>query len=1204
MRPQYTENHSALQLLPQTRTSQMELSAPNEDESASSSETTLVVTTSGPSSHRSFSKSALAAPTASPMQQREANLLLNATTEKRAAQLVTQPTDGCALHHDSRCSSDAESLDYVDELASSAFQDCRSAAQLLTAYSQSQLTSYMDAMPFTVGAASSEPPRTAQMSALHSLAGDDSEDSNEGHSSEDHADRRIEKTGESDDAADDAFAAQNTTIEVLLPVDDDDAAAVQHEGHEDARGVGCTCHGTEEITKDASSDTPESVLKVFYGKERWAGKQPTISRGDLSTRDAKLALTPAAAPSSAAPRHTDSADWVATRKTALDQLRTKFNERSTAVASRAPVNRVSSPFAQREGENAHRVQSTSNSVAHRGHALQPSDSFEDLSKVPLAGETSVSSRKRSPPRAEATTAASILDKLMGDSWVSSTTAIPQTAQPQRTPATHSGLDEGESHTSLGERSLTLVKPTGDLAGARAMTTGESGGRFIVRPALSTDVSSISPIKNEASSILADLYSTLDTRPPATAAPQPHPGSLATTTPPPRAQQRRGGPSAMEKVHEASVDAVTADFCTAQTAPSSASASWTDSPVWGRVAANATVTTAATANEIEHLPPCPRASRLNHAPPLDQGRVHSGIVLNSNDGGTAGSGLRPDAEVSVVPQSAPNSWDTSRVSKWRSSDHEGLSRLEQSVVDTYATTPSQENTALTRAAEWRQQRVKEEMRAKEMAECTFHPLLSPGTRVMVRLAQERELERTLQEEEKDAGAESAGAHTKSARINCPQPSLDSSALKATLQTVYERLYPAELSATASRRKIIDQEMEYRRLAREELILLRRRCGVSRCASRNARNNGVPWTRDTFSSFMSTILEVDWEEAATASSVPLSAAAASCPAESRTTGSAAAPVAVVQTSYKSPMAVALLEELNAKRKYNSRRKAEMQGRHAKRSGAEVVVGRGHRNGTAQSPADGTEAAPNEESFRVALFDEFLLRQNAYYFNRSRTVRELEKKMTPAFTPSTTEASTRLVQDMVSRSLLNESMGPETSSIVARRERQRIPFTSSFVKQHTSPYVNPCTFQPSISPAARASKNMERRHPSGKRETMAEQQQSFFERLYTEQQRRAQRRENAKKRAEAAEVEGLTFQPTLNVKCNTHVRSLLNPRNYQPYQAYLQEKRQLLEAKRKGQEEDARQAEEDVCSFRPQTTKKPAYIGKMAKSFGVLRQQNTEF
>ncbi|KAG5470148.1 hypothetical protein LSCM4_02842 [Leishmania orientalis] len=1161
-----------------------------------------VATFSSP--HRSSSSSAPATPSASPAPQRAGeSSLMNATTETVAVTLLTPSQEAGARCHHSRASSSAESRDSVDELASSAFLDCRSAAPLLTTYSQQQQeqpSSSVDYISFTARGASTESPNAFRIRTFHHDVGGGSEESDEERVGGGHTGRNTEETNEPDNAASEAAAVHDAIIEVAVAVNDD-LAPTPRETREGGQQMASAVDEMAEVNEDTSSDALLCASNTLREKDRWPERQLSILRGGLSTEDVDTALTPAAASCLAAPRRTDSKEWTATRKTALEQLRAKLHHAATAANTAFQC-----PWPSRSSESepgrAHVLHCSSEALITPGHPLQPSPSFEDLSQANAAGETARSSETCDRPQSETNTAADILAKLLGESYIKNSADSDQSSRSRKGAETDGGVDDGESLSLLISTTHTPATAAAGLAGTSVSNIDASGGRFVVRPALSADVSGISPIKNEAPSILAELYSTPDSRPPAAAILRPSSRSLTVATPSSLAYGRRTLQDALEAMQEPSADVATGDFCTVQTAPSTASASVEATSVSDRELRNASMMTAAATSDAEDPLQSRHSSRRHHASLLDRRQVLSGAVPDPNGDDGAGSGTQSHAEASLLAQTASCRGETTQLNRGRSRGRQAQPCTEHSAAKASTVLPAHESTELTRPSEWRQHRIEQEMRAKEMAECTFHPLLSPGTRAIVRLAQERELERTLHEEERE-GALAAGTRSKSAQTRSSETFLDPSTLRATLQTVYERLYPAELSAAASCRQILDQEMEYRRLAREELILLRRRCGVAQRAPRSARGGGVTRTRDQFNSFMSTILQTDWKEAPKGTGAPLPAANFSSLAPPQAARGAAPTVAILQTSYRSPMAVALREEQSAKRKYNSRREAEMHGQHVDAGEAEVA-GPSSRCGAANSMAGSAEATRGEESFRVALFDEFLLRQNAYYCNRARTVRALEKMLTPDFIPSTTDASTRLVRKMVSRSLLNESMGPETSSIVAQRQRQRIPFTSLLVKQHTSPYVDPCTFQPNISPAARAAKEEDRRRQRANKQSPAAQQKSFFERLYADQERRARRREDAKKRVEAEEVEGLTFQPALNVKCNARVHSLLNPRNYQPYQAYLHEKRRWLDAKRRELEEEAKQAEEDVCTFRPQTTKKPAYIEKMVKSFGVLRKQDTEF
>ncbi|GET91504.1 hypothetical protein, conserved [Leishmania tarentolae] len=1158
-----------------------------------------IVGTSPATLHRRTSSCPFATPNGSPILEQEDISQLNVTEEKAAVLYRISPEDLRVLCHHSRESSGPESRDYVDELASSAFQDCHSAAPAHGAYSAQHLATYTDAISSTARDTSVGSLSMVRIRTFHRVDSDESEDEGVAHLSG----SQTVRTDNLSDAVNEPVADQDVTIEAIVTVADDGPAGVPHDARDNAPEVVSLHHGTGALTEGTSPVIPGGVWRALYSGERPSEREPSTSSKDLSIEDAMSAVVPGTSYSSALPRHGDFTALSATRKTALEHLRASLGCESTAIASPELERRSPSLFVQREPEKVQVLHSPSNAGISGEHALRPSDSFEDLAKSSLTDEGAMPSENQDSPRTEGKTAASILGELLGNSWISETAAVCPLSESQKAPATDGSFTEGGSRVFMSEKVGTPVKPAEDSAVTAVAAQSVSGSRFLVRPALSADVSGISPIKNDVPSILADLYGTPDMGSPLVATLKTSHGSWISTTSPPHTRRRWSMQGALKAMQSTSVDVATADFHTAQTAPSTASASMEESNVCDRVAVNATIASEASASECSHLSQKLRPNRLDVAAPSGHRRARSGVVVEPDNGSGSGLRLQSNTKAPLPIQKVERSDDMLRVNGQRYSRHVGLMHAESAVAEAPASISAHDCTTLIRPEEWRQQRVKEEMLAKEMAECTFQPLLSPGTRAMVRLARERELERTWQEEEKGAGAQSAATQPMTAGTHSPDRYLDPSTLKSTLQSVYKRLYPAELSAAASRWQILDQEIEYRRLAREELILLRHRCCAAGRVLGTARGGGAPRSRDSFSFFMSTILQIDWEEAAARTTVPRPGEASSLPTQSYTVCNAATPVAVLHTPFISPMAVALLEEKKAKRRYNSRRQAEMQGQHAHTSDAEVG-NRTHRRGTAHLPADGSAATHEEESFRVALFDEFLLRQNAYYFNRSRTVRALEKQMTPVFTPVTTSESARLVKNMVSKSLLDETMGPETCSIVEQRERQHVPFTSLLVKHHTSPYVDPCTFKPHISPAARAMREEERRRQRANKQTPAVQQQSFFERLYADQRRREQRREDAKRRAEEEEVEGLTFRPTLNVKCNTHVQSMLNPRNYQPYQIYLLEKRQLLEAKRKEQAAEAQHAEEAVCTFRPKTTKKPAYIAKMAKCFGVLRQQDVEF
>ncbi|KAK7199774.1 hypothetical protein NESM_000023700 [Novymonas esmeraldas] len=1154
----------------------------------------------------------------------EARSLLDRTAEKIVAQRTPASPDNRVRRRDrglhSRGSSSAESHDYVDALASSAFLNCRSAVPPQTANTPGQLASFVDTLSSAAAAKGTNDATPAPLRIRTFRPDEDDSESDEDLHDEQRVPGRTSLIGRelssSDDAASEvaapaaaapsppvataAEAAHDTTIEVIVHAEDEEELLPPQER---------VAADAEESTADASTGSPAGVLRAVYGtQQRWSTSRPSLLHNDYhndneveeeSSDNSGRGATDAPRPAETTPvdaevpvrswktvtgspvspsvgrRRSDSTEWAASRKTALEQLRAHLHPPAVAEAAEA----------ERSARQSSRKRSPppGRSTADTGgQPLKPSDSFEDLAAAAAADAEVELTEDRAPvPRPPSRTAASILEELLAEPSRGSTRS---TRSPALTPETST------AHADAGEPGSLVAS-----AAAKAGVSSSSASRLVIRPALSADVSGISPVKADASIVGAVVL----LRTPETNRLQP------------RTLVRHVVPDAGEDAHELSIDAATADLRTALTAPSSSAATSLEAtPVRDD-------TVSASAAVGAPPPGRPHAARLYHATPYDRQRIRAGAALPPATAGEVRSRLRsPQAQVRMFAAATPNAWESSQESGWYSPERSPSPPPQTRQPEQAASelSPAQHSSeaekaaaaavaAAARLAAQRQRQLQEEQRAAEMAECTFHPVLSPGTRAMVRLVQEREVARTLLEE--DAGVVGkpapAAALPWSAHTH-PSPSApDAAALKATLQTVYERLYPVGLPTAASRRQIVDQELEYRRLAREELILLRRRCGAARRVSRPTRSGGAARAPDAFAAFMSTILQVDWESATAAATSTTTA-----PGTSLTEAATAlrATAAVVETSYKSPMAVAMLEEQYATRRYNSRREAEMQGRRTETGGVSggAVTGAGAATTTTTTAA--AAAAEEEDSFRIALFDEFLLRQDAHYFNRARTVRRLEKEMTPHFTPQTTDVSARLVRRMQSRSLLQESVGPETSAMVAQRERQGIPYRAAFVTPHTSPYTDECTFHPTLSAAARAAKEEERRRLRAAKQTPATQQATFFERLYTDQQRRARQREEAKKRADADEVEGLTFRPTVNANRNAGVDSVLHPRNYQPYQAYLQEKRQSLDALRKEQAEEARRAEEDVCTFRPQTTKKPAYISKMAKSFGAMRQRDTEF
>ncbi|KAH9578837.1 hypothetical protein LSM04_005852 [Trypanosoma melophagium] len=216
--------------------------------------------------------------------------------------------------------------------------------------------------------------------------------------------------------------------------------------------------------------------------------------------------------------------------------------------------------------------------------------------------------------------------------------------------------------------------------------------------------------------------------------------------------------------------------------------------------------------------------------------------------------------------------------------------------------------------------------------------------------------------------------------------------------------------------------------------------------------------------------------------------------------------------------------------------------------------------------------ERQYRLACFDEFLNRQNEHYLNRTRTLRNIEKALRPSFKPEISENSVQIAKELLSRSSIN---APESGNISA---------LASAVKKHRSPYVDPCTFKPKITPVSKAMA------PRGVEDMLKD----------------SERWRNAKKAAQERAIKEemrYSFRPLLNNDRNAHVESMLNPKNYPKYEQSLRKQRERKNQLK--QEKEAKKELEEVQqnSFRPKTTRKPAYVSRMASSFALVRQHYGE-
>ncbi|ORC88313.1 uncharacterized protein TM35_000171850 [Trypanosoma theileri] len=216
--------------------------------------------------------------------------------------------------------------------------------------------------------------------------------------------------------------------------------------------------------------------------------------------------------------------------------------------------------------------------------------------------------------------------------------------------------------------------------------------------------------------------------------------------------------------------------------------------------------------------------------------------------------------------------------------------------------------------------------------------------------------------------------------------------------------------------------------------------------------------------------------------------------------------------------------------------------------------------------------ERQYRLACFDEFLNRQNAHYLNRRRTIQELERALRPSFKPEITENSVLIAKELLSRSSNNS------------RESGNVSVLASAVKKHRSPYVDPCTFKPEITPVSSALA------PRGVEDMMRD----------SERWRKAKKA--AQERALKEEMQH-PFRPSLNNDRNAHVESMLNPKNYPRYEQLLRKQRERMNQLKKEKEAKKELEEVEQNTFHPKTTRKPAYVSRMASSFALVRQHYGE-
>ncbi|CCW62816.1 unnamed protein product [Phytomonas sp. EM1] len=474
-------------------------------------------------------------------------------------------------------------------------------------------------------------------------------------------------------------------------------------------------------------------------------------------------------------------------------------------------------------------------------------------------------------------------------------------------------------------------------------------------------------------------------------------------------------------------------------------------------------------------------------------------------------------------------------------------------------PSGADTQSTGFQTYRHEKLKREKGQRNIVECTFHPIISPGSQAIMQAA---------------AAAAQRSANKCSSTLEEEE---------GPLRPVYERLYPAHLSAEAAIRRHSEEEATHRHEIEKELFLLRQRCGASynpkplhHQTSRS--HSGRHKQFETFAGFLSNIFQ--------SGLVSLSP---------NNTLKADQHVVFVESAYRSPMAIAIEEEEASQ----------------SQRGAKVSSTRDNQNGVSSSfsssmmdkyfSGQDTICQPHRACDAITeRFAEFLDRQNMHHVRHERTVSMLEKEMTPHFTPQTTLKSARLMQDMINRSVLHNSSGSNTSDWIQRCRANHIPLGSALVSKHMSSYVNPCSFSPRVSSAARTSS----RHECSRESEPARNKKATFQRLYESHNHLIQAREIARRRAEEEKTAECSFKPVLNTRKNAQVSSLLKPNAYNQHREYLKQRRETQIRLKKEMEAKKKDQELGPCTFKPQVSRKPAYISKMASSFRLVRRLNIEF
>eukprot|EP00753_Platysulcus_tardus_P009648 PLAT2226.1.p1 GENE.PLAT2226.1~~PLAT2226.1.p1 ORF type:complete len:873 (-),score=343.80 PLAT2226.1:94-2712(-) len=231
-----------------------------------------------------------------------------------------------------------------------------------------------------------------------------------------------------------------------------------------------------------------------------------------------------------------------------------------------------------------------------------------------------------------------------------------------------------------------------------------------------------------------------------------------------------------------------------------------------------------------------------------------------------------------------------------------------------------------------------------------------------------------------------------------------------------------------------------------------------------------------------------------------------------------------------------------------------------------GDGRSASTPRSRSGSIDSTSSKKSF-----NEFIARQRQLERRREKRVKELRARSTPSHKPKLCKKSRALTKRHSGATFLQrlarDSLRKERSSLRVKAEVSKDP---------------EATFTPAINPASRA---LAARSPSAL---------SFDDQVAKETRVR-----DLKLRADKAEMEGVTFRPTIS-RGSRHAESKLkvvsDPKNY--LKRLQQQKKERADRERRLQAE-REMAELEHCRFKPETHACPAYITRIARSMALTRK-----